>query len=33
MKDTDSVEAWADNAIAEFGIVSRLINDHIAKMS
>jgi signal transduction histidine kinase/CheY-like chemotaxis protein/HPt (histidine-containing phosphotransfer) domain-containing protein len=28
-----SVEALADNALAEFGIVSRLINEHIAKMS
>jgi HPt (histidine-containing phosphotransfer) domain-containing protein len=32
-ENTDSVESLADNAIAEFGIVSRLINDHIAKMS
>lgn len=32
-ESTDSVEARADNAIAEFEIVSRLINDHIAKMS
>lgn len=32
-ENTGSVEAMADNAIAEFGIVSRLINDRIAKMS
>ena len=32
-ENTDSIETTADNAIAEFGIVSRLINDHIAKMS
>ena len=28
-----SVETLAENALVEFGIVSRLINDHIAKMS
>jgi signal transduction histidine kinase/CheY-like chemotaxis protein/HPt (histidine-containing phosphotransfer) domain-containing protein len=32
-ENTDSVESLAENAIAEFAIVSRLINDHIAKMS
>ena len=32
-ENTDSVESLADNAIAEFGIVRRLINDHMAKMS
>jgi len=30
---TGSFETLADNAQVEFGIVSRLINDHIAKMS
>jgi len=32
-ENPDSVEAMAESAIAEFGIVSRLIKDHIAKMS
>jgi HPt (histidine-containing phosphotransfer) domain-containing protein len=32
-ENTNSVEAMADNANAEFEIVSRLINDHILKMS
>ncbi len=32
-ENMSSVEAMADNAIAEFAIVSRLINDHILKMS
>ena len=31
--DTVSVEALAENVIVEFGIVSRLLDDHIAKMS
>jgi len=32
-ENTDSVETMAESAIAEFGIVIRLINDHITKMS
>jgi CheY-like chemotaxis protein/HPt (histidine-containing phosphotransfer) domain-containing protein len=31
--NTGSVVTLADNALVEFGIVSRLINDHIVKMS
>jgi signal transduction histidine kinase/CheY-like chemotaxis protein/HPt (histidine-containing phosphotransfer) domain-containing protein len=31
--NTGSVEALAENALVEFGIVSRLLDDHIAKIS
>jgi HPt (histidine-containing phosphotransfer) domain-containing protein len=31
--NTGSVETLAENVLVEFGIVSRLLDDHLAKMS